>query len=723
MKLRIGLVCMLATTIFAQSTVYWNASDGDLSIASNWQGGILPTDGDTIVFSQQGALTLTASAWMTNAGALFNAGTGGGAITLNLTGAGLQLTNALTFSRASGTGAYSLAVTGGTLFAEKKVLIGNGSPFHTLQVSGVNTQWICATNRDGFVVSGNSNRLEISDGAYLYSGGYSKLDGIDARGLISGVGTYACFVNPLNSQHINDAVFGVEGSGGAELHVTDYAVLYVKSLSSNAKGLCVNNWWNQPGSKRLILDGHAAITNIGVFAVDAGIDGQGSNNGNSAIVSNATLYVDGQTWIGYGWNPAWTGTKIGGASNTLSIGDAAFVRLGGGDTYIGMNPMSSNNLFDVYGSAFVTNASRVRLGNLGSYNQMTIRDGAQYHGYIAVGNSTQASNNLLTITGAGTRYVCSIYSSQHDNETFLASGSNSSYNKVRIDDGARVELLFYNTSNKRGLVTGVYSNGFGNEIVIKAKSFVTNMGWLCIGNTHPVWGGGSGGRVVIDDATYFGQTVFVGGGNNSVTIPEQRASTNNLFLVANGAQVNVNPIILGNATNSSANTMVLDGPMTYLYAGGVYGNAADNTISITNATFDAGWINFGGYNANNARTRIEINGTNSCMQTIAQSIVITNSTKLVFNVSKKGYARVPFVSLYDLRTDETTGLEVNAAEWAQTTGGRLVLVQVGRTAQGGSLADWAARAVKDSSAFTVSAESGRIVLTAPSKTGTLLKVL
>lgn len=722
MKVGIVALCLTAVTVSAQNYAYWNVTDGDLAAPSNWSGGFLPAETNTVVFGQQGAFALTTSAWLTNAGALFNAGSGGGAVTLDLSGYGLALTNTLTFKRQSGSGPYSLALTGGTLLTEKKVLIGDGNALHTLRVSGAETRWSCATNREGFTVSGASNRLEITDGAYFYSGSYSALDGVDARGVISGLGTFAAFANPQSAQHPNDAVFALSGNNGAELRVTDHAVLYVKALNTTSKGLCVNNWWNQPGAKRLILDGGAAITNLGVFAVDAGIDGQGSNNRNSAVVSNATLYVDGQTWVGYGWNTNWSGTKIGGNSNTLSIGDGAVVRLGGGDTYIGFNQMASANLLDVYGTAFVTNASRVRLGNSGSFNRMTLRDGAQYHGYIASGGSTFSTNNILTITGVGTRYVCSIFSSQHENETFLACGNSGCFNQVLIDDHAQVELLFYNSSNKRGLVTGVYSNAYGNEIIIRGKSFVTNMGWLCIGNTHSTWGGGSGNRVVIDDATYFGQTVFVGGGNSGVAVKELGASTNNQFIVSGGAQVRVDPIVFGNATNSCSNSLVVDGPTTYLYAGGLYGFSADNTISVTNGTLEAGWINFGGYGSGyNARTRLEFSGTNSCVRTVSQSIIITNGTTLAFNVGKAGYARVPFASLYDLRVDDTTGLEIHASEWAQKTGGRIVLVEAGRTAQG-SFVDWAARAVKDSQEYTVSAEGGRIVLSSPRKGGTLISV-
>ncbi|MDX9866753.1 MAG: hypothetical protein RBT78_02395 [Kiritimatiellia bacterium] len=716
-------VMALTATIGSAQDVSWNAADGDLAVPSNWSGGVLPGVTNTVVFSQQGAFTLTTSAWLTNAAALFNAGANGSAVTLDLSGYGLQLTNALTFKRTSGTGSNVLALTGGTLFTEKKVLIGDGNAYHTLRVNGAGTRWVCATNREGFFVNGNSNRLEITGGASFYSGGYSSLNGIDARGVISGQGTYAEFVNPQVSQHQNDAVFTLAGNDGAELRVTDQAVLYVKALNSTSKGFCVNNWWNQPGSKRLILDGGATITNLGVFAVDAGIEGQGSNNGNSAVVSNATLYVNGPTWVGYGWQPSWTGSKVGGNSNTLSIGDGAAVRLGGGDTYVGFNQMSSYNLVDVCGTAFVTNTSSLRLGNFGSNNRMVIRDGAQYYGWIGAGVTTTATNNLLTITGAGTRYMCVTYTDRHVNDAYLVAGSAGSFNKVLIDDGVRVDLLFNaTTSERRGLVTGVYSNSYGNELVIRGKSFVTNMGWLCIGNTHRDWGGGSGNRVVIDDATYLGQTVYVGGGNNSVAVKSLGASTNNALTVSGGAQVSVSSLLFGNATNSCSNRLVLDGPATYLYAGGLYGNSADNTLSITNATFEAGWINFGGYgNGYNARTRIEFSGTNSCLRTVAQSIIITNGTTLVFNVGKEGYARTPFASLYDLRVDDTTGLEINAAQWARRTGGRIVLVETGRTAQG-SFADWAARAAKDSGEFTVSAESGKIVLTSPRKGGTMVSV-
>lgn len=722
MNFRIMVMALAATAVSAQN-VSWNATDGDLAVPSNWNGGALPSITDTVVFGQQGASTLTTSAWLTNAAALFNAGAGGGAVTLNLAGYGLHLTNTLTFKRSSGTAPYSLALTGGTLFAAKKVLIGDGNANHTLSVSGSGTRWICATNREGFTVSGTSNRLEITGGAYFDGGSLSSLNGIDARGVISGPGTYASFVYPQNDQHYSSAVFAIDGNDGAELRVTDHAVLYVKAMNATSKGLCVNNWWNQTGSKRLILDGGAAITNLGVFAVDAGIDQQGSNNGNSAVVSNATLYVDGQTWVGYGWNTNWIGTKVGGCSNTLSIGDGAVVRLGGGDAYIGYYQMASDNLLDVHGTAFVTNTWSVRVGNFGSNNRMVIRDGARYYGWIGVGAATTATNNLLTVTGAGTRYVCETYTHRNPNDVYLSTGSQGSCNRTLIDDGARVELLFLpEAGERRGLVTGVYSNSCGNELVIRGNSFVTNTGWMCIGNTHSVWGGGSGNRVVIDDATYFGQTIYVGGGHNSVAVKELGASTNNLLVVSGGAQVSVGSLLFGNATNSCSNRLVLDGPSSYLYAGGLYGFSADNTLSITNGTLEAGWINFGGYSGYNARTRIEFSGTNSCLRTVAQSITITNGTTLVFNVGKEGYARVPFASLYDLSVDGTTGLEINAAEWARRTGGRIVLVQTGRTAYG-SFADWAARAVKDSGDFTVSAESGKIVLTSPRKGGTVVRVL
>lgn len=724
MKRLVAMLCLSALAVSAEN-VSWNATDGDLSVPANWTGGVLPTDADTIVFGQEASFTLTTSSWLKNAGALFNAGASGGDVTLDLAGYGLQLTNTLTFKRQSGTGPYSLALTGGTFLTEKAVKIGDGNAFHTLRVSGAGTQWICATNREGFTVSGNSNRLEIADGAYFYSGGYSLLEGTGIRGVISGAGTYVRFENPLSTQNPNDAVFALRGGlDGGELHVTDRAVLYVKSSGATDKALCVNNWYGQPRANCLILDGGAVITNIGMFAVDTGINDRGSNNGNLATISNATLYVNGQTVVGYGWNPAWSGAKVGGCSNVLSVGGGALVKLGGTPVSIGLNQRATENLFDIHGTAFVTNSSTTLVGNAGFGNRMAIRDGAQYYGWISVGSGALATNNSLSISGVGTRYVSASYSERNPNDSFIATGGGGSFNKTLIDDGARVELLFYNGNVRRGMVAGVYSNSCGNEIVIRGKSFVTNMGWMCIGNTHGTWGGGSGNRVVIDDAIYFGQTIYVGGGNNQATNLlgiSNGASTNNLLVVSGGAQVRSDTLLLGAATNSCANTLVMDGASTYLYGGSFYANSADNVVSLTNATLETGWINLGGYSWNNARTRLEFSGTNSRICTISQSIVITNGTTLAFNVGKEGYARVPFASLYDLRVDDTTGLEVNASQWARRTGGRLVLVQTGRTAQG-SFTDWAARAVKDSEEFTVSAEGGLIVLTSPRKGGTLLKL-
>ena len=97
MNFRIMVMALAATAVSAQN-VSWNVTDGDLSVPSNWSGGTLPGDTDTVVFGQQGASTLTTSAWLTNAAALFNAGAGGGAVTLNLAGYGLHLTNTLTFN-------------------------------------------------------------------------------------------------------------------------------------------------------------------------------------------------------------------------------------------------------------------------------------------------------------------------------------------------------------------------------------------------------------------------------------------------------------------------------------------------------------------------------------------------------------------------------------------------------------------------------------------------
>lgn len=190
---------------------------------------------------------------------------------------------------------------------------------------------------------------------------------------------------------------------------------------------------------------------------------------------------------------------------------------------------STNNHFTAYGGSRLTTCSLMCGIGSSAENEVRFReDGTE-----------------LVISNPGT----------HINENGLAAGYGAAAtatpcrNRFILEDGARATLL--GVPSIRGVTIGVCAGAYGNAVSVRNGAVLSNACMTVIGNNHAYWGGGSGGRLTVSNAVFYGGSqVFINGGSTSVP---QYASTNNTFEVLDGARVILGDHLFFGAVTNTGN--------------------------------------------------------------------------------------------------------------------------------------------------------------------------
>lgn len=260
--------------------------------------------------------------------------------------------------------------------------------------------------------------------------------------------------------------------------------------------------WNMSGAVPGATDS-AQFYTTGTLALTANADfpvGCASMQPNGGPLT-VNLDLGGHLWNGNARADTWNYRFVAGGTaayplavnitggvisnmTSLSVG-----RQHDGGYYGGLN----NTAFGISGAGtvFCANADTTGIGYGGTNNVLTVSDGAFFRSgrEIIVGSGAAASNNLLHVTGAGTRMEMR----PNGNESKIGNGG--SYNEVLFENGA-VVTKSQNGSTYLGYGTGAHDNRVTIRSGASASFSTGDSGSLLVGSS-----GGDNNTVVVSNGT------------------------------------------------------------------------------------------------------------------------------------------------------------------------------------------------------------------------------
>ena len=464
-------------------------------------------------------------------------------------------------------GAYNQLTinNGGHVFDSLYGYIGYTSSFNSVLVTDPGSVWSNGAMIDlGVQVGGNNNSLVISNGGKVISTG----------GMLN---------NPSNWALVT----------GAGSLWTDSDGLWLES------SLCC-----------------LTIANGGrVFSGADFIGYAGSNN--SALINGS-----GSTWS----NSLDLNIGYMGSFNYMTITNGGQVLDREG--FIGYNTSSGNNSVLVTGTgSFWKTTSDLNIGNLGSFNNLTITNGGQVSdGTGIIGN--HSGNNSALVIGTGSVW---------NNNSTLYVGAYGSANSAVIANGAQ------NISGG-AIILGEHYSSFGNSLIASNGVYLSSVG-LIIGSG----GAYSNSVILVSNAVWNlgGGALVWGGGsgasNNSLTIDLSSAITNIVGLTLGDNNTTFymtnSPggfVMNGFTTNQLQFSPSGFGALTVGQAGG-----KGTALVISNYTLNT---TAASYIGNNADTNyITVNGPGALWENTASLVVGSNGAGNALTIANGGTVTAPSV--------------------------------------------------------------------------------
>jgi len=314
-------------------------------------------------------------------GNLINVGFGGEGNTLDILGNG-TVTAASTWIGGYGA-SNTVNLTGGVLNSTTDVIVGYFAGENALNITAGGNATVgsiiagldASSSNNTILVSGSSSALQTSGLIYLGQNGTSNSLVVENGGKV--LSQNADAVIGLNAGSNGNAL-SINGTGS---RFTNNGTLYVGRTGSN--------------NTLSVANGGSLVT-------------KNSRIGGDAASSNNTVTVSG---AGSVWNN--TGTlRVGsfGSNNTLAVTSGANVTVAG-NTFIGYNATSANNLVSVEGAGSVLNLANATIGLSGANNTLRVADlgtinavGIQLSGSdstLQIGNGA-AAGTINTSLGIGT---------------------------------------------------------------------------------------------------------------------------------------------------------------------------------------------------------------------------------------------------------------------------------------------------------------------------------
>jgi T5SS/PEP-CTERM-associated repeat protein/autotransporter-associated beta strand protein len=318
----------------------------------------------------------------------------------------------------------------------------------------------------------------------------------------------------------------------------------------------------------------------------------------------------------------YVGNNSSGQTTNFTSGTNAFA-----STYVGNGAAASNNLLTVSNAGtLLTNANELFIGRIGSSNSMVISSGGMVvnsNGYI--GSQPFSSSNSVLVTGSNSLWT---------NRADLYVGNSGSGNNLVVDDGGMVAdvsgyIGTYSTSSNNSVqVTGTESlwtnsadlyvgfEGFGNNLTIANGATVAN----------------TTGFIGLSGAASFNNSVLVTGAgslwtNSADLFVGFEGFGNNLTIANGGTVANTTGFIGLSGAASSNNSVLVTG------AGSLWTNSnvlcvgyegSSNSLVVSNgATVAVNADGNIGYDATASNNSVLVTGSNSLW---------TNSNSLLVGV-------------------------------------------------------------------------------------------
>jgi fibronectin-binding autotransporter adhesin len=368
-------------------------------------------------------------------------------------------------------------------------------------VTGAGSLW---TNVGFFYVgySGWGNQLVVTNGGRVQSAAFNYLgynpSSSNNVAVVTGAGS--------GWTNVGDLYVGYFGSGN-QLALTNGAVV---SSGKGYIGLAVEGTSNV-----------AVVTGLGsLWTLGSELQVGATGSGNRLVVSdsgavrnavgNIGLFGSNNVALVTGAGSAWTNVgdfNLGyfGSGNQLVVTNGGVVQ-NAFQSFVGRDIASSNNLATVTGAGSVwSSAGELLLGYSGAANQLVVSNGGVVQNLLSGYVGFFANNNAAIVTGTG-----SVWS----NVSLLRVGRDGSGNQLTVSDGGVVRSV--------GGVLGSSVTGSNNlAVVTGAGSLWTNASLLTLGDS------GSGNQLVVSN----GGTVFA---YTTVTLGLNSTSTDNRLITDGG---------------------------------------------------------------------------------------------------------------------------------------------------------------------------------------------
>ncbi|NDG70250.1 MAG: hypothetical protein EBY32_02910 [Proteobacteria bacterium] len=354
---------------------------------SNTYTGETLVEAGTLAIASGGSLTGTSKIFVGNS-------TSGNTLDI----LGTASTGNMTLSHQVGSNDNTVTVGGGTAPASLTVAnlinVGFGGTGNTLDILGNGTVTAASTWIGGY---GANNTVNLTGGVLntttdIIVGYFAGENALNITA--GGNATAGSIIAGLDASSSNNTIL-VSGSSSA---LQTSGLIYL-GQNGTSNSLVVEN-----GGKVLSQNADAVIgLNAGSNGNALSINGTGSR-----FTNNGTLYV-GRT----------------GSNNTLSVADGG--SLATKNSRIGGDAASSNNIATVSGAGSVwNNTGTLRVGSFGSNNILAVTSGANVTvaGNTFIGYNATSANNLVSVEGAGS--VLNLA-----NATIGLSGAN---NTLRVAD-------------------------------------------------------------------------------------------------------------------------------------------------------------------------------------------------------------------------------------------------------------------------------------------------
>lgn len=442
--------------------------------------------------------------------------------------------------------------------AQADMGFGAGSRGNRVVVTGSGSVWSNRSNLNlGFGLNGSDNEALVNNAGYVLCDILKIGENASAfsnRLTVTGTGSMWRCTGALSvggggcSNSLMIAAGGyvrnTSGNLGYDATSSNNSVLVTDSGSvwSNSIGLYVGR---NGGACTLVVSNGGRVVNSGGMCQ---IGNDAGSRDNRVVIVGADSVLSNRSTLTLG---------AFGSDNSLVVSNGGLVWLNNALT-IGEDAVTHSNILHVTGTGSVCSSeSMIFVGSEGYANSLIVSNGGLVRClgvYAKVGHMLAASNNSVTIAGAG-----SVWS----NAALMIVGNDACNNNLRVEDGGRLVA--------EDFVIGNATNASGNAAVVTgAGSLLTNSATLCVGAT-----GSFNSLVVSSGGAAIARTGIVGwaasAGGNVATITGAgslwtnsdvfvgQAGSYNTLIVTNGGRGGASDTTIGLLASASNNTLRVTG--------------------------------------------------------------------------------------------------------------------------------------------------------------------